>query len=73
MRSTGAEVVKVAATAHQPERLRAAARRSARGAARDGRLVLIGMGDYGLATRVLAGALRIDLDLCRTRCARSAR
>ena len=50
--------------ADQPQRLRAAARRSARRRGRQGGLVLIGMGAYGLATRVLAGALRIGLDLC---------
>ena len=42
-------------------------------AGRDGGLVLIGMGDYGLATRVLAGRFGSMLDVCRARCARSAR
>jgi 3-dehydroquinate dehydratase/shikimate dehydrogenase len=54
MRSTGAEVIKIAATMTA---LSDAVPLLELGAARDhdGALVLIGMGDYGVATRVLAG------------------
>jgi len=52
MRSTGADVVKVAAT---PSRLAdTVALLDLEAQAGDGRLVVIGMGDYGVATRVLA-------------------
>jgi len=54
MRASGAEVIKAAVA---PERLSDCARLLDIGRRADGQgsLVLIGMGDYGLATRVLAG------------------
>ena len=65
MRSTGAEVDQARGEADAPERLRCRCSISARERPTAATLVLIGMGEYGLATRVLAGRFGSRVDLRR--------
>ena len=72
MRGATAGIAKVAVT---PQRLADCVPLLALGAeaARDSRIIVIGMGDYGLATRVLAGRFGSRVDLRRRAAATSAR